>query len=295
MLWKFFTDLLESGVQLVFGKSILTSSILGVVIPLCALAQAPKPIILVIVNAASYTTGPIAPGEMVIVFGNAFGPTQLVNLQLDPQGKIATTLAGVQVLFDGVAAPLIYVSPTQIAAMVPYSISGMPHSEVQVVRFGIPSIPQVTPVALTAPGIFSADASGKGQAAITNSDGSLNSRTNPAIPGSYVTMYLTGEGRTDTPGSDGMIATGIANVQAKVTVRIAGQKTQLLYAGSAPGNVNGFAQINVVIPADISYGGSLPLLVQIGEASTQTEITVAVSGHRSRSPPIFRATIRRLW
>ncbi len=261
-----------------FGKSRLTALFLGLAVPFCALAQAPKPVVVAIVNAASYATGPIAPGEMVIIFGSAFGPAQLVNLQLDPQGKIATTLAGVQVLFDGVAAPLIYVSPSQIAAMVPYNISGKADTEVQVVRAGLSSVTLLTPVAITAPGIFSADASGKGQAAITNSDGSINSLTNPAAPGSYITMYLTGEGRTDPPGSNGMIATGIANVQAKVSVRIAGQNAQFLYAGSAPGNVNGFAQINVVIPVDLAYGGSLPLLVQIGEAFTQAEITVAVSG-----------------
>ena len=163
-----------------FGKSLLTALFVGVVIPLCALAQAPKPVISAIVNAASYATGPIAPGEMVVVFGNAFGPTQLVNLQLDPQGKIASTLVGVQLLFDGVAAPLIYVSPLQIAAMVPYSVSGKINTQVQVVRSGFSSDPIIKAVALTAPGIFSADASGKGQAAITNADGSINSTANPA-------------------------------------------------------------------------------------------------------------------
>ncbi len=261
-----------------FGKSSLPPLILSVVMQLCTPAQVPKPVISAIVNAASYATGPIAPGEMVVVFGNAFGPTQLVNLQLDSQGNIATTLAGIQLLFDGVPAPLIYVSPLQIAAMVPYSISGKIVTQVQVVRSGLSSNVLPKAVALTAPGIFSADASGKGQAAITNSDGSVNSSANPATPGSYITMYLTGEGQTDPPGSNGMIATGIANVQAKVSVRMAGQMAQLLYAGSAPGNVNGFAQINVVIPVDIPYGGSLPLLVQIGDASTQAEITVAVAG-----------------
>ena len=74
-------------------------------------------------------------------------------------------------------------------------------------------------VATTAPAIFSADASGKGQAAINNSDGSLNSSTNPATPGSFITFYVTGEGQTNPPGSDGNIAvSGTANVTAQVSV-----------------------------------------------------------------------------
>ena len=113
---------------------------------------------------------------------------------------------------------------------------------------------------------------------MTNSDGSYNTSSNPATPGSYVTFYLTGEGQTNPPGSDGNIATSTANVALPVTVQIAGRTVQLLYAGSAPGNVNGFAQINAVIPADMQYGGNLPLVVQIGGVSSQSGVTLAVSG-----------------
>jgi uncharacterized protein (TIGR03437 family) len=241
-------------------------------------AQSAQPVISAIANVASYSPGPIAPGEMVIVFGSELGPSRLVNLQLDGQGNVANILSSVQVLFDGAASPLIYVSQNQIAAMVPYGVSGKITTQVQVVYAGVTSDTFQKAVSPTSPGIFSADASGKGQAAINNSDGSLNSSANPATPGSYITFYLTGEGQTDPAGSDGNIATGAANVKATVSVRIAGRLAQLLYAGSAPGNVNGFAQVNVVIPADLQYGGNVPLIVQIGDATSQTEISVAVSG-----------------
>jgi len=80
-----------------------------------AVAQSGVPLILSVTNAASYSSGPISPGEMVVIFGTGIGPTQLVKLSLDNQGRIATSLAEVQILFDGVRSPLIYVSQTQVA------------------------------------------------------------------------------------------------------------------------------------------------------------------------------------
>jgi uncharacterized protein (TIGR03437 family) len=243
-----------------------------------AWGQTAKPKVAAIGNVASYGNGPISPGEMVVIFGSGMGPSSVVGLQLDQQGRVASTLSQVQVLFDGNPAPLIYVSATQISAMVPYGVAGKSSTQIQVVYQGSTSDSFQKPIAPSAPGIFTADSSGQGQAAMSNSDGSYNTSSSPATPGSYVTFYLTGEGQTNPSGSDGNIATSTANVSLPVTVVIAGRTVPLLYAGSAPGNVNGFAQINAVIPADLQYGGNLPLAVQIGGISSQTGVTLAVSG-----------------
>jgi hypothetical protein len=86
-----------------FGHSRLTVLFVGLVASMCAIAQTTKPVISAITNVASYSPAPIAPGEMVIFFGSGLGPKQLVNLQLDAQGRVANTLSNVQVLFDGTA------------------------------------------------------------------------------------------------------------------------------------------------------------------------------------------------
>src|ERR1017187_1183358 len=62
-----------------------------------------------VVNAAGYQGGAVAPGEIVTIYGANYGPANLVNYQLDASGKFSTNLGGVEVLFDGVAAPLVYV------------------------------------------------------------------------------------------------------------------------------------------------------------------------------------------
>jgi uncharacterized protein (TIGR03437 family) len=262
-----------------------------VLVVLHALASAaawsqPKPVVNAVSNVASYAAGTISPGEMVVIFGSGMGPAQLASLQLDAQGRISSSLSQVQVLFDGTPAPIIYVSATQISAMTPYGVSGKSSTQIVVTYQGVASNPIQIPIATAAPGIFTANSSGIGQAATTNADGSYNSTSNPATPGSNVTFYLTGEGQTNPSGSDGNIASGTANVALPVTVQIAGQTAQLLYAGSSPGNVNGFCQVNAVIPPGLQYGGNFPLVVQIGGVSSQTGVTVAVSGPPAPIPGV---------
>jgi hypothetical protein len=79
-------------------------------------AAAP-PVILGLANAASYAASPIAPGEIVTIAGTDIGPAASASLALDPNGNVATTLGGVQVLFGPWTAPLIYVSANQINAV----------------------------------------------------------------------------------------------------------------------------------------------------------------------------------
>lgn len=246
--------------------------------PLLVSAQTVKPTISAIKNVASYGSGSVAPGEMVLIGGTGMGPTDLAGLQLDTNGHVATMLSGVQVLFDGTAAPLVYVSQTLISAMTPFGVKGQSTTKVQVVYQGIVSDPFIEPVSDVFPAIFSANASGSGQAAMTNSDGTYNSSTNPAVPGSFVTFYMTGVGPTDPSGDDGSVSAGIAYLTTPTIVKIAGTTAQILYAGAAPASVNGFTQFNVVVPSTLPYGGNLPLTVEILNTTSQSQITLAVAG-----------------
>lgn len=76
-----------------------------------------------VVNAANYKGGGVAPGEIVTVYGFPIGPNALTTLQLDSPGKVATILAETRILFDGVAAPLIYISASQASAVAPYEVA----------------------------------------------------------------------------------------------------------------------------------------------------------------------------
>ncbi|MCA2970419.1 MAG: fibronectin type III domain-containing protein, partial [Acidobacteriaceae bacterium] len=261
----------------------VTSVLVAVLSPVGANAQ---PFVTTVVNAASYSAGPIAPGQMVAIFGIRLGPSALASLQLDEHGRVAQTLAGTQVTFDGIPAPLLYVSQMQVGAIVPYGLSGRGSTQVRVTTPDGSSSPFTRSVARSSPGVFTVDSSGKGQGAVLNSTGRANSSSDPALPGSYVSIFLTGEGITEPAGADGAIAWEAARTRETVQVSIGGRPAQVLYAGAAPGNVRGFAQLNVVVPSDLEFGGSLPLEVQIGESYSQPGVTMAVAGSAVSRPGI---------
>ena len=86
-------------------------------------------------NASFFPLGTVAPGEIVSVFGVGLGPDQPALAQPSSSGLVSTRLGGTQVLFDGVAAPLLYVGPNQINAVVPYGVRA-PVTQITVQRGG---------------------------------------------------------------------------------------------------------------------------------------------------------------
>jgi uncharacterized protein (TIGR03437 family) len=233
------------------------------------------PVPIVVVNAASYGNGAIAPGEIVLVGGQSLGMTGTHTMQFDSSGTVATELAGTRVWFDGFAAPLLYTTPDQVAAIVPYAIDGRAQAAVEVEFEGVRSASLTLPVAQTAPGVFTVDASGRGQAAVINQDGTINGPLHPAPAGSIVSIYATGEGQTTPAGVDGKIVDGssLRRPLVPVTVSIGGQPAEVIYAGSAGGQVSGLLQVNARVPAVAA--GAAPLLVTIG-AGSQSGVTITV-------------------
>lgn len=117
-------------------------------------APAPPVVVSAVVNPASWTGGTIAPGELVVIGGMMLGPSTGVSGSFDAStGKMATQLAGTTVTFDGVAAPLLYVSATQVNAIVPYEVAGCAQATVQVVYQGASSLGTSLPCASAAPGL----------------------------------------------------------------------------------------------------------------------------------------------
>jgi uncharacterized protein (TIGR03437 family) len=240
--------------------------------------RAPAPVILAaIVNAAGYSQGPVSPGEIVTMTGSNIGPFSLTQAAIDPAtGRIATVLAGARVLFDGVPAPLVYVSTTQVSAVVPYEITGKPITSVQAEFNGQTSAALPVPIVATTPALFSADASGRGQGAILNADGSYNSASNPAHPGDTVVLFGTGAGQTIPPGISGQIAdTSLPKPALPISVTIGGMPVELSYYGAAPALIAGLFQINAQVPPGIPPGDQ-PVIVTVGSVQTQQNVTIAV-------------------
>jgi uncharacterized protein (TIGR03437 family) len=263
---------------------------------------APAPVLpFEVVNAASYLPGAVAPGEIVTLFGQGIGPPESKEYQLDANDRVSTSLEGIRVLFDGAPAPLLYVSFNQINAVVPYDTASKRQVEVRIENnFGVcptppdPSIncgsaqtielAYVSPaLPIVAPGVFSADGSGVGQAAAFNQDGTVNGPANPAPAGSAVMLYVNGLGAPVVPVPDGTItgSTVLPVPAGAFEVFAGGKRAQLLYAENAPYSLAGISQVAFVVPSGLP-SGIQPVFVSAGHAeSSQSGVWIAVSSGSS--------------
>jgi uncharacterized protein (TIGR03437 family) len=229
-----------------------------------------------LVNAASNAVGTVSPGMISVVYGNGIGPKDLVGAGLTPDGLLDTTRGQTRIFFDNTPAPIVYVSDGQSSAIAPYNIAGKTTVQVAVEYNGQQTAPITVPVAPVVPGLFSANQSGSGQGAILNQDSSFNSSANPAPQGSVVVLFGTGEGQTSPAGIDGKIATGTPPAPIlNVTVTVGGLAATVLYAAGAPGLVAGLFQVNIQLPDNLPSGDQ-PVVVTVGTAPSQSNLTVAV-------------------
>jgi uncharacterized protein (TIGR03437 family) len=233
-----------------------------------------------VVNAASFAAGPVAPGELISIFGSNFGPTALLT-NTPQNNSIPPFLGNMRVFFGGFPGVITAATANQINVFVPYELAGslsLGTVSITVDVDGVRSAPATVPLTTSALGLASADASGKGQGAILNQDGSYNSSANPAPGGSVVSLFGTGEGAISPALPDGalVISTPYSTpVASPLNVTIGGQKAEVLYAGSAPWLPVGVIQLNVRIPAGVTPGNA-PISVTLGSSTTTAQITVAV-------------------
>ncbi len=216
---------------------------------------------LTVQNAASGEASTVAPGEIVTLRGYGLGPA---TAAVAPGQAPVDQLGGTQVRFGGIAAPVFSAQSQQVAVQVPWEIAGQTSTEVVVTYNGGPpagtlaSVPVV--VAAAAPGIF----------AVANSDGRLNSPSNPAKVGSFITIYGTGGGLTNPLGTTGGLwpITALATLSLPVSVSIGGTDAVVLYAGSAPTLESGYFQINVALPSALQASTAVNLVVTVGGSSS---------------------------
>jgi uncharacterized protein (TIGR03437 family) len=243
------------------------------------LAPGPPPAVLKsVANAANYNSDAVSPGEIVALFGDNLGPASIVTLQVS-DGIVTNSLAGTQVFFDGVAAPMIYTLKGQVSAVVPYGVDGKSSTDVQVQYQGVVSNTLTVPVRAATPAIFSLDSTGAGPGAILNQDTSINTTGNRAAGLSVIALYCTGGGVTTPPSADGEVIAGALRnlVQTAVTtVTIGGVNAAVKYAGAVPGAVAGLTQINVEVPAGVTPAVALPVIVKIGDSTSTGSVTVSV-------------------
>ncbi len=222
----------------------------------------------------------ISPGELLTLKGTGLGPL-IPPTPLARNGAIAAALGGVQVLFDGVAAPLLYVQDAQLNVIAPYEIAGKTQTVIQVQYQGQSTQPVTIPVSPTSAAPF--------QNAILNSDYSANSQTNPAARGDILIVYMTGAGQTSPPSIDGQIWQTTGGLQAQVSAQlknygaygVVAAPLTVTYAGPVPGMVSAIQQFNLQIPKDLPdsfvtqiFSTGSDIVLQVGDQQLSFSVYV---------------------
>jgi uncharacterized protein (TIGR03437 family) len=244
-----------------------------------------------ITNSANYTpiTNAYAPGELVNIYGN-FG----ASTQVDSTIPITTNLGGVQVLINGIQAPVYLTSANQITALVPYAVSTAYFATFQVVVNGAMSNAVTVYSDLSAPGIYTSSQNGLGTSALLHANYTPVNDSSPAVPGETVLLYLNGLGTVTPPVADGAAGPtsplsysdefNAGNVSVVLDDFVDNYaQTNVPFAGLAPG-FPGLYQINFTIPSNTRAlgNGHVYIIVNTNEGETEMS-TISLSGFSHKS------------
>lgn len=241
------------------------------VLPWTYAASVAPPHIAAVVSAAD-SKSPAAPGGLITLYGSNLSPTNLATSQI----PVPTALANSCITVNGQPIPLIFVSPTQINAQMPFQAVG---AETIVVHTpGGTSDNFNLIVQPTAPAVFLSGVAGPETnlpTVIRAANGLLATDSNPIHPGDVLVIYVTGLGQTNPAGLTGYPAPGnpLSSALAATTVTLGGMNLPVSYAGLAPGEV-GVYQINVTVPGGTPTGLSLPLTINEGDGTITVSMRV---------------------
>ncbi len=205
-----------------------------------------------IINAGSsapFTAG-LAAGELINIYGANLAP----GIRVASRAPFPTTLGNVQVIVNGIPAPIYYVYPEVLAVIVPYGVTGS-IAKVQVFNGNVPSNAVTAWLSQTAPGVFTQSMNGLGYGDALHLDGKLVTAKDPAQVGETVSVYLTGLGAVSPTILDGDPGptSPLAYTADTITAYIGGVQATVSYAGLAP-TWAGLYQVNLTVPAGLTSG-----------------------------------------
>jgi uncharacterized protein (TIGR03437 family) len=252
--------------------SIISLSTSGfTVLPWTYAASVAPPHITAVVSAADSKSA-AAPGGLITLYGSNLSPTNQATSQI----PVPTALANSCVTVNGQPIPLIFVSPSQVNAQMPFQAVG---AETIVVHTpGGTSDNFNLIVQPNSPAIFLSGVAGPQTnlpTIIRAANNLLATDSNPIHPGDELIIYLTGLGQTNPAGATGYPAPGspLSSALAVTTVTLGGMNLPVIYAGLAPGEV-GVYQINVSVPGSTPTGISLPLTINQGAGTITVSMRV---------------------
>jgi trimeric autotransporter adhesin len=227
-----------------------------------------------IVSAASpLSFTALAPGGIIAIYGNLLADDALSAPSF--QFPLPTTLGNAQVIIAGESVPLLYVSPGQINALVPFGLNMNTTYSLLIQRDLALSSPVPINIADAQPGAFQSSGSAIVEDYRGTAPAFLVTPSAPAKAGDVLVFYCAGLGVTNPPVGDGVASPSnpTAQTQSPVMVTIGGQNATVVYAGLVAGLV-GLYQLNVDMPSGVTPGNAVPVLLTVaGQTSPAATIS----------------------
>lgn len=220
-----------------------------------------------VLNAADNTPG-MAPGGLISVYGESLSPVNIASREV----PLPTALGESCLTINGIPTPVLFVSPRQVNAQVPFQIDG---NVTLVLRTpGGVSDNYNLVVLPAAPAVFRGMAGNLEYATvIRKKNGQPATLGNPLRHGDQIAIYLTGLGRTNPAVETGAPSSDPAPAILPATVTIGGVPIPIHYSGLSPGLV-GVYQIDAEVPGAVPFGAELPLVITQGGYSTTLTVRV---------------------
>jgi uncharacterized protein (TIGR03437 family) len=223
-----------------------------------------------VVNAADLSSN-VAPGSLISLFGNNLSPVNMATSVV----PVPTALGESCLTVNGLPVPMLFVSPNQINAQMPFQMAGN-------VSFTLRTAGGVSNnfnqrVDPTAPGVFRANAGPIGliPVVVREKNNAIVTLSNPIRRGDRIMIMLTGLGDTLPSVPAGVPAPSdppsTAVVEAEVS--LGGYPLRVEFAGLSPGQV-GVYQINASVPFEVPLGVEMPLEIQQGGGYTSVGVRV---------------------
>jgi uncharacterized protein (TIGR03437 family) len=231
-----------------------------------------------VLDAADYSfLGPIAPGELITLFGSGLGPVAGIAAQ-PSGGAFPDSLAGVAVTFGGVPAPLLYASGGQVNVVAPYELAGSSATTMQIAVGGVTVAERVMTVVESQPHVF-ASAPITCQyytyaSLVLNADGTRNSCTNPAAAGSVVSVFLDGLGVTGTQLPNGTLNPPNPPALTVPITLAAWSGATLDSASAAPNQVSGVWQIRLMPESTPDPSGLKAVQLTVGGVLVSDQVLI---------------------
>ena len=216
----------------------------------------------------------IAPGSWIQIYGANLASATRPWTGSDFSGNQAPEdLSGTTVAIAGQSAFVSYISPTQVNAQIPSSVSAGT-SSVTVTTAAGTSAPYTVDVNSTEPGLFAPAAfligekqyvgalfpGGSTYVLPSNAVAGVASR--PANPGETITLYGVGFGAVTPSVNAGTLVQKANTLDLPVQILFNQVPATVSYAGLVQGEV-GLYQFNVVVPSGLQ-GGTVPITFTLG-------------------------------